>query len=253
MNSILKSKKSQKIFSVIFALLIWQAAAMIFNQKILLASPLEVIERLTNIWTEEGFFASLWFSFSRIAGGFILALISGILLAVMAGRFNFIETLLWPFMVTIKSIPVASFIIISLVWLTSNELSSFISFLVVLPIIYTNVLSGIKNTDAKMAQMADVFKLNWSKRLLYIWMPQIKPFLISACSVALGFSWKSGIAAEVIGIPNGSIGEMLYEAKVYFKTVDLFSITIIIVLISITLEKLFLALIRLGFRRLERI
>ena len=153
----------------------------------------------------------------------------------------------------IKSVPVASFIIISLIWLTSSELSIFISFLMVLPIIYTNVLEGIRSTDRKMTEMADVFHIPWNRRLVYIWLPQIRPYLISACSMSLGLSWKAGIAAEIIGIPDGSIGEMLYNAKAYLNTVDLFGWTVIIVVISIAFEKLFLALLRYGFRKLVRL
>jgi NitT/TauT family transport system permease protein len=66
------------------------------------------------------------------------------------------------------------------------------------------------------------------------------PYLRSAFSISLGLCWKSGIAAEVIGIPKGSIGEKLYQAKVYLDTPDLFSWTIVIIVISIIFEKLFL-------------
>lgn len=254
MISIMKDKKKlQKLSAVLLALALWQAAAMALNQKILLASPLSVLARLATIWQEPAFFASIWFSFIRIVGGFSLALCLGVLLAILAGKFPILETFFWPIFTAIKSVPVASFIIISLIWLTSSELSIFISFLMVLPIIYTNVLEGIRSTDRKMTEMADVFHIPWNRRLVYIWLPQIRPYLISACSMSLGLSWKAGIAAEIIGIPDGSIGEMLYNAKAYLNTVDLFAWTVIIVVISIAFEKLFLALLRYGFRKLVRL
>lgn len=243
----------QKAAAVLFALAVWQAAALLLDQKILMVSPLTVLVRLTTIWREPGFAASLWFSFSRIVGGFVLALAVGIVLAVLAGRFRVFEIFLWPFMITIKSVPVASFIVIALIWLSSSQLSVFISFLMVLPIVYTNVLGGIRSTDPKMTEMAAVFRIPGGRRLLYLWLPQIKPFLLSACSVALGLSWKAGIAAEIIGIPDGSVGEALYNAKVYLNTVDLFAWTVIIVVISIVFEKLFMAALRRCFAGLERL
>lgn len=250
----MKDKKNlQKIAAVVLTLAIWQASAMALDQKILLASPVSVLLRLTTIWREPAFFSSVWFSFARIVGGFGLALVLGVLLAVLAGKFRVLETFLWPVFTMIKSVPVASFIVISLIWLTSAELSIFISFLMVLPIVYTNVLEGIRSTDRKMTEMADVFRIPWNRRLLYIWLPQIRPYLLSACSMSLGLSWKAGIAAEIIGIPDGSIGEMLYTAKAYLNTVDLFAWTVIIVAVSIAFEKLFLALLRYSFRRLARI
>ena len=241
----------RKILSVVLLLAVWQAAAMLLNKSILLCSPVDVFLRLLTIWKAGGFFASVWFSMRKIAGGWLLAFVLGVLLAVLAGKLRPVETLLRPVMVTIKSVPVASFIIIALVWLSSRQLSVFISFLIVLPVIYNNVLAGIRNIDPKMLQMADLFRFSFRKRFLYIWLPAIRPYLLSGVSIALGMAWKSGIAAEVIGIPSGSIGERLYEAKAYLNTVDLFSWTVVIVLMSILFEKLFLTLLHLFYRWLE--
>lgn len=245
--------KLQRAGAILFALALWQIAAMALDQNLLLVSPAKVIARLFTIWTEDGFFSTIWFSFQRIVGGFFLGFLLGLILGILAGRLPIVENLLWPFVVTIKSVPVASFVIISLIWLSSSELSVFISFLMVFPVIYSNVLTGIKSTDQGLLEMAELYKLPFRKRLLYIHMPQLKPFLLSGCSVALGLSWKSGIAAEVIGIPNGSIGEMLYESKIYFNTADLFAWTVIIVLISLGFERLFTKGLKTLFARLERL
>ena len=245
--------KLQRAGAILLALALWQIAAMALDQNMLLVSPVKVVTRLFTIWTEEGFFSTIWFSFQRIAGGFFLGFLLGLMLGILAGRLRFVENLLWPFVLTIKSVPVASFVIISLIWLSSSELSVFISFLMVFPVIYSNVLTGIQSTDGKLMEMAELYRLPFRKRLLYIHMPQLKPFLLSGCSVALGLSWKSGIAAEVIGIPNGSIGEMLYESKIYFNTADLFAWTVIIVLISLGFEKLFMKGLKALFQRLERL
>lgn len=237
---------------MLLALLVWQAASMALNQHLLLASPLQVCARLVTLFREPGTWRVLLFSAVRITLGFLLGFIAGTALAMLAGKMQWVEILLWPFVVSIKSIPVASFIIISLIFFTSRQLSVFISFLMVFPVIYSNALQGIKATDGKMLEMAKVFRLSWGKRLKFIHLPALKPFLFSACSVALGLSWKSGIAAEVIGIPDGSIGEMLYQAKIYFDTADLFAWTVIIVLVSQTFEKLFLLLLWKAYGILEK-
>ena len=152
----------------------------------------------------------------------------------------------------IKSVPVASFIILCLIWLSSGSLSVFISFLMVLPIVYTNMLQGIQSTDSKLLDMAHVFRMSWFRKLRYIYIPHLKPYLMSACSVSIGLAWKAGIAAEVIGIPDGSIGEKLYEAKVYLDSADLFAWTFVIVFVSVIFEKLFLRALKWAYKRLER-
>ena len=59
-----------------------------------------------------------------------------------------------------------------------------------------------------------------------------------ACRLACGLCWKSGVAAEVIGLPSGSIGERLYDAKIYLNTGEVLAWTLVIVLISLACEKL---------------
>ena len=180
-----------------------------------------------------------------------MAFALGCLLGVLSGKWPLLETLLWPYVITIKTVPVASFIIISLIFFSARQLSTFISFLMVFPVIYSNVLEGIRSTDRELLEMGQVFRIPWGRRLLYIYLPHLKPFLFSACSVALGMSWKSGVAAEVIGVAAGSIGEKLYESKIYFMTEDLLAWTVVIVLISVLFEKLFLRLMKAAFDRWE--
>ena len=156
-------------------------------------------------------------------------------------------------MVTIKSVPVASFVIFVLICVGSASLSIFISALMVLPIVYTNTLAGIHSTDKELDQMAEVFQIPFWKRMLYVKLPQVKPFFMSGVTVALGLSWKSGVAAELIGQPDGSIGEALYMSKIWYAMDDLFCWTIVIILLSFAFEKLVLFIFQRLFRRLERL
>ncbi|HIV87658.1 MAG TPA: ABC transporter permease subunit [Candidatus Pygmaiobacter gallistercoris] len=242
----------EKAVAILLALLLWQLGAMALNSPILLVSPLRVLVRLSELVFQGDFYTAIGFSLVRIIAGFALGLIGGSLLAAVASRWHPVEVLLWPYITVIKTTPVASFIILCLIWLNSSNLSVFISFLMVLPIVYANVLEGIRQTDTKLLEMAQLFRAGFWRRLRYIYLPQLRPYLTTACSVALGLSWKAGIAAEVIGIPDGSIGERLYDAKVYLNSPDLFAWTVVIIAVSILFEKLFLLLLKAGYRRLEQ-
>lgn len=237
--------------AVAAALVLWQLAAVLIGEEILLVSPLKVASRLAELVFETEFWSAVLFSFKRITLGFIMAVASGIVLAVAAYRYRIVEVFLWPYMAVIKAIPVASFIILCLIWLNSSSLPVFISFLIVLPVIYTNMLQGFKSTTKEMLQMAEIFRLSFSKKLLYIYLPRLKPHFISALSVSLGLAWKSGVAAEIIAISDGSMGEMLYNAKLYLATADLFSWTVTIVVVSIVFEKVILSAVNRMFKRLE--
>ncbi len=234
----------KRVSAVFIALTFWQLAAMFIHQKILLVSPIEVFLRLLTIWREPGFFLTLWFTLSHIAGGFLIGLILGIICAFAAYHFNFFETLLWPWVATVKSVPVASFVVICLIWLTPTDLSIFISFLITWPMIYQNTLTGLKQMDHKMLEMAALFRLTPLHCLRYIIIPEVKSYLFSAVSVSIGMAWKAGVAAEIIGTPNGSIGKALYNAKIWLDTDDLLAWTVIIVLISVLSEKFILLILR---------
>ena len=162
------------------------------------------------------------------------------MLAALAESCPAADTLLAPVMQLVKATPVASFIILALVWVRGSALSVLISFLMVLPVLYGAVRTGIAGADVQLLEMAAVFRLPPGRRLRAVWLPAVLPAFRQGCSVALGICWKSGVAAEVIGLPNGSIGDALYRAKITLSTGELFAWTFVIILLSAGFEKLFL-------------
>lgn len=226
-----------KALAVVFALVLWEITAKLIDEKIILVGPIAVFKRLLSIWQEPYFFDSIVFSMTRIAAGFFAAFIIGLILAAMAYHYKFIEYIIWPFMITVKSVPVASFVVICLIVFTARNLGALISFLVVLPVIYTNVLEGLKSQDSKLLQMCEVFRVGFIKKTRHVTLPAISTHLISATKISAGMAWKAGVAAEIIGIPEGSIGKMLYLSKIYIDTDDLLAWTVVIVVISVLFEK----------------
>ena len=243
MHSITERKKKIIVngLAVCFWLLLWQAASVCIGSDLLLVSPVKVLVTLAGLITTGDFWATVLFSTVRILSGFVLAVLVGVVLAVLAAGSGVVRALLRPLMVTVKSIPVASFIILALLWLrNTGNLAVFISFLMVLPIVYTNTLTGIRQADAQLLELARLYRVPWGRAMRYIRLPAVLPPFRAACAVGLGLCWKSGVAAEVIGITSGSIGEKLYDAKLLFSTAELLAWTVVIVLLSLCFEKLFL-------------
>ena len=145
----------------------------------------------------------------------------------------------------------ASIVILALVWISSRNLSVIISFMMVFPIVYSNVLEGIRNTDGKLLEAADIYRVRRVKRIRYIYLPSVVPYFSASVKAALGLAWKSGIAAEVISLPDGSIGERVYEAKIYLSTPDLFAWTLVIIVLAFLFERFFLLLTAALSRRIE--
>lgn len=238
--------------AVIFWLAVWELAAVLVGKSVLLASPFEVVRRLAALIPESGFWQSVFFTAGRVLLGFFLGTAVGVLFAAAAGKLPWAERLLAPLISCVKSIPVASFTILALIWISSRNLSVLVSFLIAVPIVYSNLLEGIRSLDRGLSEMAELFRIPPLRRLVGVYLSQLLPYFRSAARLAIGLCWKSGVAAEVIGVPNGSIGERLYSSKIYLETADLFAWTIVVILVSLLCEKLFLLLVNLTARRIEK-
>ena len=238
-----KIKRRYGAAAVVFWLAVWQLAAAAIGQEVFLVSPLQAAETLVQLLPQPGFWQRVGFSAGHILLGFLLGAVCSVVCSVAAERWVWVDALLSPMMQLVKATPVASFIILALVWVSGKSLSILISFLMVLPVLYGAVRTGIESADPQLLEMARVFRLPLARRVKAIWLPAVLPAFRQGCSVALGICWKSGVAAEVIGLPDGSIGDALYRAKITLSTGELFAWTFVIILLSAAFEKLFLALL----------
>ena len=234
-------------------LLLWQLASMAVGLPLLLPSPLAVLLRFGQLCTGADFWLTVASSLLRILLGFLLGVLFGTALAGLCWRFRLIDALARPLLGVLKSTPVASFIILALVWVKTTWLATVISFIMVLPLIYANVREGIDSADRQLLEMAQVFRLSRRKTFRYCYLPAILPFFLSAVSSALGFAWKSGIAAEVLGRPARAIGSQIYDSKIYLETPDLFAWTLVVILLSVLLERLAVRFVRWAGKRSMRV
>jgi NitT/TauT family transport system permease protein len=234
----------QKIIAAVLWLLIWQVMSAAIAQEMLLASPLSVARRLAALIGTDVFARSVLFSLSRVWGGFLLAFGVGAVCAVLAFCLRPVEIFLEPLMGVVKAAPVVSYIILLLLFMSSSNLPMFCAFLMALPVMYTNLLGGLKNTDKSLLEMAAAYRMSAGRKALYIYFPQLMPHLLTACGLSLGLCWKAGVAAEVIGLPLGSVGEQIYQSRIFLDTASLLAWTVVVVAISFLCEKFFLAVLR---------
>lgn len=246
-------KRGIRLWAAALWLLVWQAAAMLVGRDFLLASPVDALLRFFQLAASAAFWRAALFSMTRILSGYLLGVAAGGLLAALSARFVRVQELLAPLCAVLRAIPVASFVIVALIWLPARQLSVLVCFLIVFPVIYSGALSEIGRTDPQIIEMARLLRMKKGRQLIYIYaLPALRGFE-GACATAMGLAWKSGAAAELISIPAGSIGERLYEAKVYLMTGDLFAWTLLIILLSSACSRLFCGLLQWIRRWLEEV
>ncbi len=226
-------------------LAIWQGVSMLINEEILFVSPLSVFNELCKMSLEGEFWLTLLASVGRVVGGFAAGFVIAAVLAVLAFRYLYIRAFLAPAVSVIKSTPVASFIILALMWLGNSTVPIIISMLMVIPIVWSNMLAGLESVDGNLVEMARCFKFSFFKRLHHIYIPSVIPYLLSAVGSGLGLCWKAGIAAEVICRTKLSIGNNIWETKYYIETARMFAWTAAVIILSVAFD----AVIRYAFKR----
>lgn len=232
-----------------FWLAVWQLVAAAVAQELLVPAPLAVLQTLWEMVQTTAFWSAATHSLLRVTAGFLSAVAAGVLLAVLTVRFRVAARLLSPLLHIVRAAPVASFIILAFVWIRTNTLPGFIAFLMVVPVVWANVEKGIRETDRRLLEMADVYRIGTLRTLLHVRIPAVMPYFLTACTTGLGFAWKSGIAAEVICRPDDSLGRLLQTAKMHLETAEVFAYTAVAVALSILLERLLLAAARRFGRR----
>ncbi len=233
----------------LFWLLVWWLLAAAVNKELLLPTPFAVGERFFELIITAEFWRITLASLLRIILGFICGMAAGIILAIAMFKNKVIYAIFSPVIKIVRAAPVASFILLALVWLASGVLPVFISALMVLPIAWANTFTGIEETDKQLLVLADMFHVGIWRKWRNIYLPSLQPYILAAATTGMGLAWKSGITAEVIAYPKMAIGGQLQTAKVYLETADVFVWTIVVILLAICLEKLLQRLLKRGRRK----
>lgn len=233
---------------VLIWLVIWQVAALVVNNAILLSGPIDTFKALIALGSEPSFYLSIGITAGKILMGFLIGMISGTVLSILSYKKNLVKDFLSPFVSVIKSIPIVSFIIIALIWAGSSYVTVIVSAIISFPIFYKNLLEGLLVTDPKLIELAFVYQMKPAKKLKYIYIPSVSSHVKSAVSLAIGMAFRGGITAEVVGQPLRSIGNGLYLSKINLATSDMLAWTFAAVLCAFIIEKLISYLVKRVFK-----
>lgn len=237
---------------MLFWIGVWQIISMVVDLELLLPSPYSTVKRLLELMLTKEYYLIILRSLLRVMLGTLAAVILGVILGIASAKVKLVHDILSPLMTVIKAIPVASFIILLLLWIGADILPAVISSLIVLPIVWHNIETGILRTDKELLEMARVYRMGKWNRIMHIYAPSAFPYFTASLKSSLGLSWKAGIAAEVLAVPVLAIGTQIRDAKFYLETLDLFAWTLTVIILSLIIEKLIIFGIGKLFSRKKR-
>ena len=230
-------KKTLKYLIIgLFWIVIWQILSSIINLPLIFPSPISVIYRFGQLLLSIDFYHKTFFSFIRIFIGILIAVFSASFLAFICSLNKFIYDIFVPLISIMKSTPVVAFVFLVNIFIGSSKTVVFICFLMVFPIVFSNVYQGIVSTDKDLLELSKVYKIPFSKRLFALYLPSISPYFASSLLSSIGLAWKAGVAAEILCTPQISIGIEIFNSKTYFEYIDLFAWILTVVVLSMALE-----------------
>lgn len=218
-----------------FWLLIWESLYRYVGRAILVVSPVDTLIRILELGQTAIFWTTIYGTTLRVLEGVCWAFLFGATLAILTHRYDILKQLFEPMLGIIRTIPVASIIILALIWLPVLRTPVFTVFLTVTPMIWSNIYEGLGVVDINLLEMAQVFKWKTIKKWRYIYLPTIAPYVASSLSTGIGAAWRTAIGTEVIARPAGSIGRMIYDSRIHLRTLDLFAWTVVVLILSISI------------------
>lgn len=228
----------------VFWLGVWQVCALLVDRhlggkgnELLLPYPLSVWSALVCLAGTGEFWAAVLASLGRIAAGLACGVLLGAALAVVTCAVPWADRLLSPAIRAVRAAPVASFILLVLLWTGRNWVPAVISALMVLPVVWDSLSQGIRGVDGKLLELAEVCRFSRWKTVRLIYLPSLRTHVLSALTTAAGLAWKAGVAAEVLCLPEPSLGQRIYYTKYYLDIPELFAWTAVTVALSMALER----------------
>ncbi|MFC2151926.1 ABC transporter permease [Bacteroidota bacterium] len=234
-----KAFSKNKIISLISVLILiglWKIASVVYSSDLILPSPESTLISTLELFISKNFIRIIGATILRGIIGFLISFILGLSLGIIAGINTSFEAFLKPVLVTIRSTPVISLILLALIWFKVDLVAIFIAFLTMFPFICTNVIDGIKNVDHDLIEMSRIYKVDHIKIVKEVYLPAITPFIFSGASSAMGFGWRAIIIGEVLSQPKFGIGTLMQTAQTYLIVNEVIAWTIIAIVISSLFE-----------------
>ncbi len=227
-----------KMVALFFWILVWQLAAVGVGNPLILPSVGDTLMALGPILTDPASALNLLLTLLRVFGGVGISVVAGLALGIASGLNRVVRGIVNPVTALIRTLPVVSVILLINLWVRSGVVPLVVSFMVCFPIVWTNAVEGIENTDSQLLEMAKVYGVPAPRVLQKIYLPSVRPYFLAALTNAVGMGWKATVTAEVLANALPSVGMNLYYAKLYLETPTLFAWTFILVLASFIIEKI---------------
>lgn len=224
--------------SVVILFLLWYGFSQIVNNPFVLPNPLDVIKRLVLLLGDPKTYLIVFTTLYRLIIAFTLSAVLAIILGLLAGNYSFIAEFLKPLVSVLRTLPVASIIVIILI-IFGNKLSLYlITFLMIFPLIYEATKDGIMNIPQDLNNNIALETHHKLIIMLKIQLPLAFSYIKTSLFQGLGLGFKVIVMAEFISQTTKGIGKELYSGSISINYELVFAWTLIIIILVLLFELL---------------
>jgi len=201
-------------------LTIWYVTTDVLNlaHPAMLPSPTGVVRAFIRLATSGELLTNIGASLLRIFYANCAALLVGVPLGLAMGLYKPVEKLCDGLLSLVRPIPPLAWVPLSILWLGIGALSvTFITFLAAFFAVLVNTIAGAQGVDKQLVRAAQSLGASQRRLMSRVILPSVAPSIFTGFRVAIGVSWMSIVAAELIAAPSG-LGYMIMYYREVLRT-----------------------------------
>ena len=228
------------VLSIFGLIVIWQTAAFLVNDPLILPSFSQVVAAFMENWqsilTEDLPVSSLHFAIGMV-GGMLVALPVG----MMMGWFKLFDNILDPIVEILRPIPPLAWIPFAIIWFgITNAAAGFIIFMGAVFPILINTYVGFKSLPRLYVESAKVLGATKDIDLIrYVALPFALPSIAAGIRIAMGIAWMCLVAAEMFGVSKNGLGFKIWDSYGHYRMDEVLMYMIVLGLLGLAIDRTF--------------
>lgn len=195
---------AMRLVSLLALISLWWLVARLVGSPQLLPGPDRVLAVLIRLVRGGDLPFDIAITLARVAAAFVIAMILGSVIGYLAGRSAGLDAVIDPWLTVGLNLPVLVVIVLAYIWIGLNDVAAVTAVaLAKTPTVVVTLREGARAFDAQLDEMASVYRLSRWRRLRWIALPQLAPYVAAAGRGGLSITWKIVLIVELLGRPNG--------------------------------------------------
>ena len=193
------------------------AWALFYDRTDFLPSPASTLETAVALLQEPETYANLFDTARRLVAGLGLGFGGAVLVSLLMRQSPWWRRFFAPYVFATISIPALAISLFALMVFGLAEIGVYLAVAItIFPFAVVSLLEGLDNIDARLTEMATVYRFSWVERVRHVALPEMAPYLFAAFRNVHALAWKIVVIAEVFSQQTG-VGYQYKDAYSFFE------------------------------------